>query len=261
MHRIQPRRVSLNFSGPFPKYWSGTFFKTHLLNSFTVVFPDLERFAIYAMRDLSRFRLEENLAADVRGFIAQEALHSGAHQKFWTTLSEQGFRYDSLLRGNAFFLKRFKRYFSAPLNLAIVAGTEHLTELLSEMALEKGYLTGAHPELRRLFQWHAAEEIEHKAVVFDAFQATNGKYWLRTLGFFIATAYLFPFLISGLAMLAAQDRTLLNRSFWSEGFTFFFVKEKFLRRLVAHFLAYLRPSFHPWDLDNREIARKLLAGW
>lgn len=62
------------------------------------------------------------------------------------------------------------------MNLAIIAGFEHLTTLFAEFALETDFLAEAEPKLRELFEWHGAEEIEHKSVAYDVFQNATDSY-------------------------------------------------------------------------------------
>src|SRR3546814_5858565 len=46
--------------------------------------------------------------------------------------------------------------------------SEHLTSILShELLSNPRHLKDAPDEARRLWEWHALEEIEHKAVAFD----------------------------------------------------------------------------------------------
>ncbi len=68
------------------------------------------------------------------------------------------------------------------LNLALIPYIERVYAYLAHIFLKDSLLERADPRLRMLFEWHFAEEIEHKSVVFDVFQAVSGNYRLRLLG-------------------------------------------------------------------------------
>ena len=46
----------------------------------------------------------------------------------------------------------------------------------------------AHPVMRQLLEWHALEELEHKAVAFDVLRAVNPSYALRITGMALGSA-------------------------------------------------------------------------
>ncbi len=58
--------------------------------------------------------------------------------------------------------------------LAITVALEHFTAIMAHSLLtEKDPLPGAPAEVLRLWQWHAIEEVEHKAVAFDTYLAVT----------------------------------------------------------------------------------------
>jgi len=118
-------------------------------------------------------------------------------------------------------------------------------------------LQGAHPAMRALLLWHAAEEIEHKAVAFDVLKHVAPGYGLRVAGMVLATLGLVGFWVPATMMLLRQDRRagrsvkptpaahLPNRSI---------ARDVFLRGIAS----YLRPSFHPLDDDDLALATRYL---
>ena len=58
--------------------------------------------------------------------------------------------------------------------LALTVALEHFTAIMAHSLLtEREPLPGAPEEIVRLWQWHAIEEIEHKAVAYDTFLAVT----------------------------------------------------------------------------------------
>jgi predicted metal-dependent hydrolase len=200
----------------------------------------------------------------VRGFSQQEGRHAREHERFFEALEAQGL---DVRR----FLRLYERVAygvierAAPpwLRLSTTAACEHYTAILAEGALRAGLLEGASAELRRLLLWHAAEEIEHRAVAFDVLAQVEPGYLVRLAGLGMATACLGGFWMVGTASLLAQEPgPRLER----------------LRRLAADWRAirasgkpgvgavfarglseYVRPGFHPSQADTDELAATYLA--
>lgn len=250
--QIKVRKADFEFPRQIDKYWFGnSAFKTHLLNSLTLLLPDLEQ---YIIRNITRQLKEINypyLKQEVRAFISQEGQHSLQHTKFWDNLRSCGYEIDSYINWvrNSLF-KTLERRLNLNLNLAIIAGIEHLTTLVAEIALEKEFMTAAEPKLRELFEWHALEEIEHKSVAFDVLQSATNSYPVRIVGMLIANILVLSCLNFGVAMLLYQDKKLLDKKVWQESSQFWFTREKFLSRAFLHSIEYLKKDFHPDQRNN-----------
>jgi len=66
--------------------------------------------------------------------------------------------------------------------MAMVSCVEHVNAYLGHEFLAQRMLEDADPDLRVLFEWHFAEEIEHKHVAYDVMQHLWPSYVLRLLG-------------------------------------------------------------------------------
>ncbi|MCA9514838.1 MAG: metal-dependent hydrolase, partial [Myxococcales bacterium] len=155
-----------------------------------------------------------------------------------------------------------ERVCSHELALATTAAMEHYTAIMAENALRNGLLAPAHPTMRAFLHWHAAEEIEHRAVAFDVLAATDDRYALRAAGMAMATALLGLLWAVGAATLIAQDlppaRELpreLRRAAAVLGERRSIVRRVFLRGLRE----YLRPGFHPDEKPLDDLAAAALA--
>ncbi len=261
---LKARPVKFTFSEGTSRHWFGNDpFKTHWLNSYTLIIPEGEKFIL---RTTKRYvdQVDGELKEQVLGLLAQEAMHSKEHERFFHNLRLHGYRIEAYLRGYRFIsykvLERLGGLVIGPkILLSTAAGLEHVNAVIAEIGLTGDFLAGAEPELRALFEWHYAEEIEHKAVVYDVLQKMAPSYWLRLLGMFFATTIFVGSLVVGTIVLLRQDGLLFSRRSWSEGARFFFVQPGFWGKYWSAFKAYLRPQFHPNERDNYGLAREVLA--
>src|SRR5699024_71758 len=66
-------------------------------------------------------------------------------------------------------------------NLAATAALEHFTATLAELVMREPEIRRliGHDAIRHIFEWHALEESEHKAVAFDVYKAVGGSERMR----------------------------------------------------------------------------------
>lgn len=257
---IPVRRPDFDFDASIPRHWAdGNALMTHLFNGMNLVFPDGERFFIKAVRDRIDRVHDAELLAQVQGFVGQEGRHAHEHERYFEILRGQGYPIDPFLRRFRAFVAFMNRWLPAPLRLAMTAGAEHYTAVFGGAALRDEQLQRAHPTLRKLIVWHATEEIEHKAVAFDVLRATHPSHALRMAGFLLSTLALFGWSFVGTRMLLKHDRigraelrrcrALLRAS----------AGEPFVRQARRRIFAYLRPSFHPAQLEDIAVAHRRLV--
>ena len=157
-------------------------------------------------------------------------------------------------------LERCIRFVFGPkMLLSTASALEHINAVIAEIGLTHEFLSDADPGVRPLFEWHYAEEIEHKAVVYDVLRKVSRSYVLRILGMPGATICFLGALGIGTMSLLWQDRRLLNRRTLREAWRFFFVNPGFFQKYCEAVRSYLRPSFHPDDRDNYRLAEEMLA--
>lgn len=254
------RPVNIEFPEQIDRYWFGNSpFKTHFLNSITLLFPDVEQYIIRNVRQWLKQTSQGEISQDVRAFIAQEAQHAVQHKKFWNNLHQQGYEIAPYLRWLRVLLNMLEKRLSIRLNLAIVAGIEHLTALMAEFALKDNFLAEVQPQLKALFEWHAAEEIEHQSVAYDVFQSATQSYPLRLVGMIVAHILILGFLNFGLAVMLYQDKQLFNAQVWQEMFQFWFTKDKFLAKAFLNSWDYCKKHFHPSQRDSLVLVQKVIS--
>ena len=233
---------------------------THLFNGFQLVFPRLEQFLIRSVADVRADITDPDLAIQAKGFIRQEASHARQHTRFLQTLRDHGYTIDGVLTRQDRFVTFMDQHLPTALRLAITAGGEHYTALIGHGALAHRPLDEAHRVVRDLMMWHAAEEVEHKAVAFDILAERYPGYALRVAGLVLSTG-----VVAGLWMLATAS--LMRQEVRNRGWAAFQRPKRApgqrvlppLSEVVSQAVAYLNPGFHPWDTDDLHLAQDWFA--
>ena len=255
---IKPRALDFDLED-MPRYWmAGLPVSTAIGNALHLIFPMGERFFVRAVRHYMGEIDDPELREQIRGFFGQEGRHAHEHERVFETLRAQGYDIDTFLR----VYKRvafdvIERISPPALRLSVTAALEHYTAILAEGALASaGTLEMVHPKMQRLLRWHAAEEIEHKSVAFDVLKTVRPSYALRMAGMGLATVLLGAFWFAGATMLIRQEKGLGLREI-ARQLRATQRREPIIRRVFLRGLReYLRPSFHPWDNNNLELARR-----
>ena len=148
-----------------------------------------------------------------------------------------------------------ERVFPAKVCLGATVFLEHLTATGAHVLFAEPEVAELmHPEMRRFWLWHAAEELEHKAVAFDVFRAAGGGFALRVASAIAAVLFLaIPFIRITRRMARQDSREVtremrramrdLNRKIGGTQ----------LRMIGEYFL----PGFHPWNNHDQ----KYLTEW
>jgi predicted metal-dependent hydrolase len=255
---IHPRDIAFRRASPPERWWlGGDPVATAFFNALSASFPQGERFfmdSVRAYRDCADDRLREQIAA----FLVQEAVHSREHLVFNNNVADQDFdfsRIDLYLKGQFDFGRKLPRLNQLCATIAL----EHFTAILAHALLSDGEdLAGAPPELARMWQWHAIEEIEHKAVAFDTFLAVTRRFspfrrwWVRCVSMTISTVMFFQFIHFGLREFFRRDGIDNHRS-WIALLRYLWVRPGIMRRVAPSYFAYFRPGFHPWRVDDRAL--------
>jgi predicted metal-dependent hydrolase len=243
-----------------PRHWfGGNVLATHIVNGVCLLFPAGERFFVRSVNYYLDRVDDPHLRAQIKGFFGQEGRHAREHERFFEALEAQGYDVRRFLRLYERVAYGFiERVAPRSLALATTAACEHYTAIIAEHGLRQRLLDLAHPRVRALLLWHAAEEIEHRAVAFDVLQKVSPGYGLRVAGMLMATVCLGGFWVAAsLALLAQEDGLDLARlrRDWSVARERTLPHGVFLRGLRE----YLRPGFHPAQADIDGLAADYLA--
>ena len=266
MTTITARVPQVDWSKGFDRHWNGGDpAVTHAFNALSFLFPQAEKFFIEVAREVVRsIATDDNpeLQHRVKGFIAQESIHSNQHDQYNAVLEKQGFNnvvHELVDR----LQERSRRDFSPLTKLAIVCGYEHYTAILGNLILSNPQvLEPASPDMALIWGWHSAEETEHKAVCFDLYRAAGGG-WLRRVLVFLPVTLNLTLMFGRLyfSLLHRDGRLMPSRLFGTIGqsLTFFFGGPGVAWHLLGHGFRYLSPLFHPWNQDNRRKLQAWLA--
>ena len=249
---ITVRKPSFNPKNIRRHFFANSPVMSHLLTALSSTFPIGEQFFVHSVRNVRDKITDEKLQAEIAAFIGQEAMHSKAHADFNDAWRRDDYNLDNfqawLARRDAFIKERHPK-----LQLAVTAAFEHFTALLG------GYIL-RHPEVLstleddaiKLWVWHAIEEIEHRAVAFDVYQAIYHDDKVRRNVMRSVT--------TGFASLTFYSATRLFMQDWRKSvpkvtqnlFGVYMLAKMFIS-LIPEYLAYYKADFHPSEIDYTKI--------
>jgi predicted metal-dependent hydrolase len=253
---VQPRKFEFQDLESVPQYWfAGNPIITHMENAFSILIPPGERFFIRSVRNYEDCATDPELQELIRAFVQQEGLHSQAHNEFNDSLKAFGVDVERERAYANRVMSSLEKILPKKMRLGATAFLEHLTAVGAHMLFQEPLICDSMPrEMQRFWSWHAAEELEHKAVAFDLFRLAGGGYVLRVLS-----------AISALVLLALPFNRVVRRMMKEDG-TKVTAEMRAQARAINRKLAgpqlrmiaqYFKPSFHPWDFDDE----KYLKDW
>jgi predicted metal-dependent hydrolase len=260
MSTLTVRKLDVDLTKGFGRHWAGgDAYRTQLFNALSMTFPLGEQSFIDSLRAIALEKIADPaLRADMRDFIGQEASHRHVHVQYNKSLAEQGLVF---VREKS--IARRIRLVSRLDPLWWVASTcaiEHYTAMLADCALAlPSLLDGAEPDMHTLWSWHAAEETEHKSVAIDVYRAAGGGYW-RRVWMYVQTSVLLMIDIHYQTFdNLRRDGQLWRAATWASAARTWFGREGLFWHTLGPTLGYFRPSFRPWQHDNRHLATDWLA--
>ncbi|HRP70695.1 MAG TPA: metal-dependent hydrolase, partial [Turneriella sp.] len=184
--KIKVRKINFGHETEENRHWfRDNQIMTHFMNSLHSVFPDGERLFIRSVNYFAKEIKNTELKERVKAFIGQEVQHGSQHERFLQALDKMGLegtKFEEWYAKNAYVSKEDKLSAERILigtvrailgdkagdrmSLSATAALEHYTATLGEVILknEEFYTKGMPENLKQLFLWHAAEEVEHKSV-------------------------------------------------------------------------------------------------
>lgn len=265
MTDLTVRKLLIDLNTPFAARWNGQdAFRSAFFNALSMSFPVGEQYFMDSVRAGLKALPEEArqpLAAEVQGFVGQEATHRRIHALFNGHLQRQGF--DNELERRAARRIQANAHRDVRLHVAATAATEHLTAIFAEwMPRHPQVLDGAEPRLQTLWLWHSAEESEHRSTAFDIYTALQGGHsWRIRLFHYITITFLADVTRQTIRNLW-HDKALFKWSTWRSGWDVLLSQDGMFRGNYAQWRAYKAPDFHPrqqdgslseqWLLNNRD---------
>ena len=261
---IQKRDWTFGGAAPNPRWWhSGDPGLTAFFNALSSTFPLGEKFFIASVRYF-RDTAPEKLRRQIDHFMFQEAMHSREHAAFNRQAEDAGYHIGGLEERTRRSIA-LSRSRPALQQLAATCALEHFTAVLAHGALaDPAYFVGFPADAAQLWRWHAVEEIEHKAVAFDTWlhatrHQSGFRRWMERCLVMLATTIRFHWVIyRNTADLLKQDGKNTIRT-WFHLFGYLYGKPGPMRHLLKGTISYFRPSFHPWQMDDRALLSEALA--
>lgn len=254
-HSIDTRRIRFGIHYDLPKYWNQNCpVKTHMFNAVAMLAPAFERLAITSVLPYQNQITDDVLKQQVEGFIGQESAHGSEFIRMQCVLKKQGYDPRQVEKKNVKRFVALSSNLSPEIHLSFTLAAEHVTAIISDLLLtDKQWLENAEPKVAALWRWHAIEEIDHKAVVFDLYESLGLGYWMRIKGMLRMTLVLNIFLMANYCHLAKKDGLLCKPSFWFKTLWVLWGKPGFVRKQFWAYLSYFSPKFHPWKKDNHNL--------
>ena len=259
---LSPRSFLPSFADSrYARHWcGGDAALTHVLNTYTLLVPGNEGYFIRTLKKCLPLLAKASDRAMVKRFLLQEGQHGVGHRRFWSVLEKQGYRIAGFQsKIDAFLYRILEPATPLKLRLSMVACVEHINAYLGHEFLSQNLLRDADPELRALFEWHFAEEIEHRHVAYDVLQTLAPGYALRLLGAAMVLPLFYLLTSIGALYLLAQDGLWLKRATWRSLGRHLFTRDRMAPRTCRHIAAYLRPSFHPRHWGDPGLAREAIG--
>lgn len=260
MTELAVRRLLIDLATPFPGRWNGgDAFRSAFFNALSMSFPAGEQFFIDSVRTGLKSLPEperQKYAHEVQGFLGQEATHRRIHALFNGHLARLG--YDNEIERRAIARRHANAHRDPRMHAAATAATEHFTAIFADWILRHPEaLEGAEPRLQTLWQWHSAEESEHRCTAFDIHHAMGGSHLWRIRVFrYITTTFLNDVLRQTVRNLW-HDGSLFKWSTWRSGARLLFARDGLIRGNYGLWRDYLSPDFHP-SQQNATLSQQWL---
>ena len=236
------------------KYWfADNAVLSIAMTVFSIYIPRGEKFFIKSVRYFENDIQDKELRELIRLFIKQEANHYKAHDVFNHGLEKKNIRSLREEKAAEKLFSFMEKWLPKKVQLGITVFDEHITATGAKALLESPELVRSlEPEMRTLWEWHAVEEIEHKSVAFDVYEAMGCGYFHRMFSALVGG------IIQGVMILASENRLMKEegvKRFGPEGKKAVGLLRKFhdLRKVARDFMMYFKPGFHPWDIDDRAL--------
>ena len=277
---LKPRRVKFDWENT-PLHWvPDDPYATHIMNVLHLLLPAGERWFVHVYKQVLPYIRDEELKAEVKGFMGQEGTHAVAHQNVLHHMKAQGLDPDPFVEQIEWLFEQllgdstmppFARKKWLQERLAIIAAIEHFTAVLGKWIVDSRGLdeAGADPVMLDLLRWHGAEEVEHRSVAYDLFMHLDGSYARRVRSMMVtslAFAWIWgrgtKYLIANDPhdLRAGQRKWMTQREFMGR-YNAAYKRGRLpsMSSLVLEVPRYFKPSYHPSRHGSTQTALDYLA--
>jgi uncharacterized protein len=266
--KITSRPLKIDHGRLETRWWhGGDPVATAFFNALSAAFPQGETFFIESVRRY-RDQADPRLNEQITAFVQQEAMHTREHLAFNRLIKDAGYDtadMDAQVRRRLGMAR--ERHPLA--QLAITVGLEHFTAIMARVLLDdRDPLPGAPPEVVRLWQWHAIEELEHKSVAYDTWLAVTAqaklsrvrRWSIRARVMILISIQFWYSNFERMADFFRQDGINKPGTWWRV-LKYLLVKPGIARKIFLPYLSFFRPGFHPWQHDERALIPSVEKGF
>jgi predicted metal-dependent hydrolase len=244
-----------------PVAWcNGDAVTSSVMEAVSFVTPVLENFFIRTVLEGMREHGDKGLEERCLSFVREEANHTQAHRKFNVPLLGYLGRQPPGLAMVEFLLDAAKRHLSLSKRLALAAALEHFAAVISKLYVShEAKLTFELASAKELFAMHAREELAHRSVVFDLWQAHGSRGFVDRFTTIMATLMVGATYV-GIAvpwiLHRKMERHFIPTILALSGFTAKNLKDTLTHTPVAELLSFVRRDFHPESLiDDAQVGK------
>lgn len=234
---------------------------TALFCALSAVFPEGERQFINSVRYYQDQITDDAMIKRIRAFIGQEAHHGNEHESINAKLIEMGWRVDIIENQTIYLNEKLLRMYSPERQLAQTVAMEHITAVFANFLMNNPSFLGdnVHPDIHKLFLWHAIEETEHKSVAFDVYQHVCGDNKLRKKELRILYPFFLTHMIEATSLLLWKKGEFSKFGAWKKAYQTLFGRKGMLAAIKPDIKAYYADDFHPWQHNNADLANQWIS--
>lgn len=255
--RVTPRLPDLEFGEELrPRWVNDDAALTSFWAALGVIAPVAETWFIRSGKSLLPRIDNPAIADETRRFLQQEAYHARVHERLNGLLEQRGHPVAPIRRYVTDLLNKMQECGGEYIAIAgALAGEQAIGEIGDAIVKNPWLLDDCDPAPRAMIFWHAFEEVEHSAALYDAYENVYGRGWRAYLGRLLGLTYAVSLLAMALpaathAMLAHAEPGQNRRRHWRRIFGHLFGPSGLLRSSGPVVAAYLRRDFHPWKLRD-----------
>jgi uncharacterized protein len=180
---------------------------SYLFVAVSLSLPYLEPHLIRTMNEAKRHIQDPALLEQIRLLNGQEGQHVRLHTRFNKAVNQDFPELVALEQELAADCRRFIATRSLKWRLAYVESLEAFTVAFSQFLFTDQVLRDVQPaSVRDLFEWHSAEELEHRSVAFDVYEHLYGDYPFRIAVNVYAHWHFLRFVVRATLLMLAHDR-------------------------------------------------------
>lgn len=199
-----------------PKWMADDILQSYFSTGVSLYVAYLEPFLVKSMRRVLDQITDEALREEVDRFARQEAQHYMQHDRFNEAILGQG--YPGLHERFARLKDDFDRFLSEQDGKWCVGFVEGFEALTTQFALQSLRSNRRqHPKTDQrfaaIFEWHLAEEIEHRNVAFDIYEHLYDDYLFRAKMCWIAQHHILRFISDCVEIMSPFDTRRFDESY------------------------------------------------